>query len=446
MGFPKNFVWGAASSSYQTEGAWNEDGKGLSVWDAFCREEGKVVNGDTGDIACDSYHRFPEDVAMLKAMGLKAYRFSISWPRIYPYGFGEINEKGFDFYDKLVDLLLENGIEPYLTLFHWELPLSLEQAGGWQNRETVDAFANLAAVTAKHFDGRVKKYFTINEPQCLLWHGYMTGLHAPGKKLQDCELHVIAHNMLVAHGAAVKAIRANSTGVVEIGLATTGRLCYPEKETEENIEAARRLSFEAGAAGWQFTHNAFLDPIVLREYPSFLEEDARKAAGESFESDLELMAEPIDFVGFNIYTGSEVDENGNLTKRYRGFPRTALKWVVSPEVMHYGVRFLYERYKLPVYISESGLSCNDKIYLDGKVHDVERIDYLERYLGELQKSVSDGVDLRGYFHWSLTDNFEWHSGYDERFGLVFVDYRTGERIRKDSSFWFENYIRKHTLY
>lgn len=444
MSFPKNFVWGAASSSYQTEGAWNEDGKGLTVWDAFCREEGKIVGGDTGEVACDSYHRFPEDVAMLKAMGLKAYRFSICWARVFPYGFGEINEKGFEFYDKLVDLLLENGIEPYITLFHWELPLSLEQSGGWLNRETVDAFANYAAVVAKHFDGRVKKYFTLNEPQCVLSHGYTLGIHAPGKKLPDREVHVIAHNMMVAHGAAVRAIRANSTGKVEVGIASTGTLCYPEKETPENTEAARRASFKVGAAGWQFTHHTILDPIVLREYPSRLEKDAREAVGESFESDLKIIAEPIDFLGLNVYTGVEVDADGKPVPRYKGFPRTALKWTVSPEVMHYGVKFLYERYKLPVYISESGLSCNDRIYLDGKVHDADRIDYLERYLGELQKSVGEGVDLRGYFHWSLTDNFEWQAGYDERFGLIFVDYRTGERIRKDSSFWFENYIKKHS--
>lgn len=439
MSFPKGFVWGAASASYQIEGACDEDGKGPSIWDEFCRREGAVKNGDTGDIACDAYHRFAEDVELLCGMGLRAYRFSISWPRILPEGRGEVNPAGFLYYDRLVDLLLEKGIEPYITLYHWDLPLALEKEGGWLVRSTAEAFAEYASIVAKHFDGRVKNYFTLNEPQCTMLLGYSAGQHAPGKTLPLGECLSGIHNLLLAHGYAVRAIRSNSSAPVSIGIASTGKLCYPEKDTAENIDAARRASFYAETGDVLFSHSWVLDPVLFGHYPSEADPELAAFASRIPPADMDAICQPIDYLGLNIYNGTEVDGEGRKTKKYPGFPRTSLKWAVTPEVLRYGPRWISERYRLPVYITENGQACNDRIFLDGKIHDPDRIDYLARYLGELEKSIDEGVPVRGYFHWSLTDNFEWHNGYDERFGLVYVDFRTCERIRKDSSYWFADF-------
>lgn len=436
MEFPNGFVWGAASSSYQTEGAWDGQNRGESIWDAFCRVPGAVKNGESGDVACDGYHRYAEDIALLKQMGLSAYRFSLSWPRLFPTGRGEKNPEGWAYYDRLVDLLLEQGITPYLTLYHWDLPLALQENGGWQNRETAVVFAEYARAVVQHFSGRVRHYITLNEPQCFIGLGYGTGEHAPGLQLGEAELLVCGHHALLAHGLAVQAMRAAALQPIEIGLASTGKLCYPVQPTAENQEAAYRASFALEQNQWSFHHAWFLDAAVLGHYPLKAPESLRAFAQSIPEADWAIIHQPLDFLGLNVYNGHAVDANGEYVERGPGFPRTSLKWPVTPQVMYSGCKWLYRRYGLPLYITENGQACNDRIFLDGSVHDPDRIDFLHRYLLELQRACAEGIPVRGYFHWSLTDNFEWHNGYDERMGLIFIDYSTQRRISKDSAKWY----------
>ncbi len=439
--FGKDFVWGAASSSYQTEGAWEEDGKGRSIWDDFCHEKGHIIGEETGDVACDSYHHLEEDVSLMKETGIKAYRFSISWPRLFPKGDMALNQKGLDYYDRFVDLLLSEGIEPYITLYHWDLPSELQAVGGWQNRETAYAFADYAEFTAKHFGDRVKHFITLNEPQIFTMLGYKTGVHAPGLRLTTENAMQCTHHALLAHGLAVEKIRG-AVPTATIGIASTGRLCYPLTKTRENIEAALKESFQFRNldSTWMFTHTWFMDPICFGKYPVVSEEGYTKFIQSVPDSDMKVISGSIDFLGVNIYNGTAVDEDGQPVRRIPGSPRTALKWSVTPQVMHYGIRALYERYQLPILITENGQACNDRIFLDGKIHDPDRIDFLKRYLLELKKAQEDGVKLLGYFHWSFLDNFEWHNGYDDRFGLVYVDYQTGRRTRKDSAYWYKKVI------
>lgn len=436
MSFSRDFVWGAASAAYQIEGAWNEDGKGASIWDEFSHRSGTIKNAHTGDTACDAYHFYAHDLEIIRDMGLKAYRFSISWPRIFPEGEGRINQKGLDYYDALVDTMLKKGITPYATLFHWDLPLALHQKGGWLTRDTARAFADYAALIARHFDGRIQNYFTINEPQCIVALGYQKGLHAPGLRLSPAKQAECMHNLLLAHGLSVQALREESTAPVQIGMASTGRLCYPLEDTQDAREAARSATFALDTDDWLFAHHWFLDAALLGRYPSdvplFLKEFADSVPGEDFQ----IIKQDLDFLGVNIYNGKTVDAQGKTVPVYPGFPRTAMKWPITPEVMHYGPLWLYDRYRLPIYITENGQSCNDRIFLDNRVHDFDRIDFLVRYLTELKKAAAEGAPLLGYFHWSLTDNFEWHNGYDERFGLVYIDYTTQQRIPKDSCLWF----------
>lgn len=440
--FPRDFLWGAASSAYQIEGYSTADGGGLCIWDTFCHTPGKIAYGDHADIACDSYHRYAEDIALLKELGAKAYRFSTSWARIEPCADGIWNEAGLAYYDKVVELCLENGIEPYMTLYHWELPQAYEDRGGWQARETAEAFGRFAGMMAARFRGRVKHYFTLNEPQCTIQLGYGYGVHAPGLKLDQSGLFGVLVNQLLAHGYAQRAIKASDSDAV-VGIASTGRLCYPETESPSDIEAARAATFAVSDDDWTFTHHWLLDPICLGKFPegpgTVLEQLANAVSG----ADMAIIHCRPDMLGYNIYNGHGVRAGATgfeYADRYPGFPRTATKWPVTPEVLDWGVRFLSERYGLPGYITENGLSCNDRIYLDGKVHDFERIDFLARYLSALKRAIEHGADIRGYFQWSLTDNFEWHSGYGDRFGLVFVDFPTGIRTPKDSFCWYRKTI------
>ena len=447
ISFPDSFLWGAASSAYQIEGHSMADGGGASVWDTFSHIPGKIANGDHGDIACDAYHRYEEDIALLKELGVKAYRFSTSWARIDPKADGCWNEAGLAYYDRVVDLCLENGITPYVTLFHWELPQAAQDRGGWQNRDTAFRFGAYAAMMAEHFKGRVKHYFTLNEPQCSLSLGHISGIHAPGLQLDLYgQFQVLLHQMM-AHGLAQRAIKSADPEAV-VGLASTGNLCYPETETPENIAAARAATFPAPNDFWAFTHHWLLDPICLGRFPDAAGTALEALVGTVSEEDMAIIHTVPDILGYNIYNGHAVkatEEGFEFVERYPGFPRTALKWPVTPEVLDWGVRFLQERYGLPGYITENGLSCNDRIYLDGKVHDLDRIDFLTRYLDALHRAMAAGADIRGYFHWSATDNFEWHSGYSERFGLIYIDYPTGRRIPKDSFHWYKNLIHSSTL-
>ena len=457
--FDKNFLWGTASSSYQIEGAFAEDGKGLSIWDTFSNKPGNIAHDENGNKACDHYHRYREDIALMKSLGIQAYRFSISWPRIFPDGIvkdsdGNIryNKAGLDFYDNIVNFCLENDIKPFITIYHWDLPQALEDKGGWLNRETAFIFADYAEFICEHFSDRVTNIATINEPQIISGLGYMLGLHAPGKKLDAVSVLSVIHHLALAHGLAVTKMRAVAKQPVKTGFSSTGNLCYPAAECDEDIDAARAECFNIVKGNMTFNHTIFCDMTCLGRYPDIAGTELHLEPGlekighyEELpfvkDCDIELIHQPIDYLGINVYNGHEINAAGYINKK-PGSPRTALGWPVTPGVMNYGIRYLYERYNLPIYIFEDGLACNDIISLDGKVHDSNRIDFLTRYLTDLEKAYNAGVPILGYFHWSFTDNFEWHSGYDPRFGLIYVDYETQQRIPKDSAYWYSNLIKK----
>ena len=444
MGFSKDFVWGAAAASYQIEGAAFEDGKGLSVWDMFCRKKEAIKNNDTGEIACNHYHRYKEDVKIMKEIGLQAYRLSISWPRVLPNGTGSINEKGLEFYDNLIDELLVNDIEPYVTLFHWDFPYELYKKGGWLNPSSSDWFAEYAKIIVDRLSDRVKNWFTINEPQVFISLGHQDGVHAPGLKLSMDDILQISHNVLLAHGKAVRVIRDNSVQDCRIGMAPTGYPVMPFEKTQENIEIARKSNFVVNEDNELWSIAWWMDPVFKGYYP----EDGLKRYKENMpdikDGDMEIISQALDFFGINIYHGSKLglDYDGKpyLAEKKKGDARTAFNWPVTDEALYWGAKFYYERYGKPVIITENGMSNIDWISLDEKVHDPQRIDFLSRYLKGFKKAGEEGVDIGGYFHWSIMDNFEWAYGYQERFGLIHVNFETGERIIKDSGHWYKKLI------
>ena len=451
MSFQKDFVWGSATASYQIEGAWNEDGRGLSVWDVFCHEPGNIEEGHTGDVACDHYHRYKEDIKLMKELGIKAYRLSISWTRIFPKGIGEINEKGVQFYSDLIDELLKNGIEPYITLFHWDYPYELYRKGGWLNDDCVQWFADYAGKIAELFSDRCVNYITFNEPQCFIGSGHVSGTHAPGLKVSYKDTFQMCHNVLKSHGAAVIAMRENAKQPIKIGYAPTCTANYPASDSPEDVEAARKSFFAAAPLNRRVMWNTawWSDPILLGHYPEDGLALYKDYLPEITEEDMKLISQPIDFYAQNIYNGKAVESDGKggyrFVNRAPGATKTAIQWSVTPECLRWGPRFLYERYKLPIFITENGMSAHDTISLDGKVHDPNRIDFLHRYLLELEKAVNDGADIRGYFLWSFMDNFEWAKGYTDRFGIVYVNYETQERIPKDSAYWYRDWIEAHSV-
>lgn len=448
MGFQKDFKWGAATAAYQIEGAFQEDGKGLNIWDVFCKEKGRVYDGHTGEVACDHYHRFREDVALMKELGVKAYRFSISWSRLLPAGIGKLNPAGVKFYHELIDALLDAGIEPFVTLYHWDLPYDLYRKGGWLNPESVNWFAEYTKAVAELYSDRVSNFFTFNEPQCFIGNACLRGFHAPGVHGMVRDTLEMAHNVLKAHGTAVKVLREYAKSDVKAGYAPTCNMSYPDSDKPEDIEAARMTLFEVKEPeDWAWNVAWWSDPVMLGRYPEEGLKKYREYLPEITKDDMKLISQPLDFYGQNIYNGVRVrmgsDGKPEVVKRYDGFPKTSLDWPVTPECLYWGPRFLYERYKKPIYITENGMSCHDVISLDGKVHDPNRIDFLNRYLRELKKCAEDGTDIRGYFLWSLLDNFEWHTGYAERFGIVYVDYPSQRRIIKDSAYWYRQTIQEN---
>lgn len=448
MGFAKDFVWGAATSSYQIEGTGRDSGKGQNIWDVFTKEPGRVYEGHTGDIACDHYHRFREDVAYMKELGLKGYRFFIDWSRVLPEGTGKVNEKGIDFYNALIDELLEQGIEPYITLYHWELPYEIYKRGGWMNPEIVEWFGQYARLVAERFSDRVKYFFTLNEPQCFVGLGFLQGCHAPGVKAPLRDTFEMAHNALKAHGRAVQMLRAYGKQNVQIGYAPTSGMCYPEKETPKDIEAARKALFALpdDLSNWTWNVSWWSDPVILGKYPEEGMKKYEKYLPVITDEDMKLISQPIDFYGQNIYNGRCIrmgtDGRPEEVRRPAGFPKTATNWPVTPEALYWGPKFLYERYRKPIYITENGMACHDTVSQDGKVHDPNRIDFLARYLKNLKRAAEE-IDIRGYFQWSLMDNFEWDKGYAERFGIIYVDFETQERIWKDSAYWYRDLIRRN---
>ncbi len=445
MSFNKDFAWGAATSSYQIEGGTEGTGKGMQIWDMYTKEPGKIFSGHTGDVACDHYHRYKEDVLLMKEIGLKAYRFSIDWSRVLPEGTGQVNEEGLQFYDNLINELIESGIEPYITLYHWELPYELYKKGGWMNRDIAEWFGEYAKLIAERYSDRVKYFFTLNEPQCFIGLGHLMGVHAPGLKGNIRDSFEMAHNVLRAHGRAVQMLRSYGKQPLTIGYAPTSGVIYPATDKPEDVEAAREayFSLDENPANWSWNVTWWSDPVLLGQYP---EDGLRtyEAYLPAFsEEDMRLIHQPIDIYGQNIYNGRAfrrgTDGRPEEVQRAPGYTKTANDWPVTPECLYWGPKFLYERYKKPVYITENGMACHDTVSLDGKVHDPNRIDFLHRYLRELKRAAAE-IEVGGYFQWSLLDNFEWHQGYAERFGMVYVNYETQERIKKDSALWYHDVI------
>ena len=441
--FKKDFVWGVATSSYQIEGAAFEDGRGLSIWDVYA-SDGRCFNGHTGEIACDHYHRFEEDIKLMKELGVKAYRFSIAWPRIIPNGIGEVNQKGIDFYNRLIDCIIENGITPYITLFHWDLPFELEKKGNWSNPDSPKWFLEYAKVVFKEFGDRVKHFITFNEPQCFIGNGYFYGTQAPGLKCQNSELVVKAHNIMLAHGLAVREFR-KMVPDGKIGYAPKGSVTIPASDSKEDIEAARKCYFDATEELCVKSVSWWSDPIMLGHYPEETEafKKLEKYLPSTYKEDLKIISEPIDFYGQNIYNGSLIRATENGYEKVNYPMETAVNsmgWPVTPKALYWSPKFLYERYKKPIMITENGMACHDSVSDDGKVHDQNRIDFVSGYLKELNRAIEDGVDVAGYMYWSFMDNFEWAYGYAPRFGLVYVDYNDLKRIPKKSFYWYKKVI------
>ncbi|HMS54172.1 MAG TPA: GH1 family beta-glucosidase [Fimbriimonadaceae bacterium] len=444
--FKNGFVWGVATASYQIEGAADTDGRGESVWDAFCRRPGAVKNGDHGNVACDHYHRFREDIAIMRDMGVGAYRFSLSWSRILPRGTGRVNAKGLDFYDRLVDSLLEFGITPYATLFHWDYPQQLYLQGGWLNRDSVDWFGEYTAVVAERLSDRVQDWWTLDEPPCFLGLGHVDGVHAPGLKLAMSQFLLATKHALMAHGQAVKVLRSDAHKPPKIGYVPISHIGIPEDDSDEAVEAAREFTFGVPDASRSYWFSRlYLDPIVLGQWP---EECIRVLTNDGpsvSQEDLALMCQPIDRLGLNFYSAPLIRMGANgrpeVVPGPAGAPRTGFDWSITPEGMYWSVRFHYERYGLPIMIAENGMSSLDWISEDGEVPDPQRIDFLKRYLRSLNQAQLEGYPVEGYFHWSLMDNFEWAEGYKHRFGLVHVDFQTLKRTVKESGKWYRDTIR-----
>ncbi|MEZ6243324.1 MAG: GH1 family beta-glucosidase [Phycisphaerales bacterium] len=445
MAFPKDFVWGVASSAYQIEGAAREGGRSPSVWDTFCETPGKVFEANTGDVACDHVHRMEEDVELIAALGVGAYRLSISWPRVMPEGTGRVNEEGLAFYDRLVDALLARGVAPWVTLYHWDHPQAVQDRGGWLGRESADWFAEYTGAVVDRLSDRVDHWMTINEPQIFIGHGHVLGTHAPGLKLTRKESLLAAHHALLAHGKAAQVIRAKAKTTPSVGWAPVGDVVSPIDDSASSLEAARQLMFRVRdlEGNWAFNNTWFGDPVVFGRYPQDAVEAFGGDAPEPRRGDMEQIAQPLDFYGVNVYTGRRAkmgSKGPELVGFPPGHPRTAFGWAVEPESLYWGTKLLAERYKLPLYMTENGLASMDWVAQDGTVPDHGRIDFLSRYIGALERAAAEGVDIRGYFHWSIMDNFEWAEGYRMRFGLVHVDYETQKRTPKASYAWYRGVV------
>ena len=443
MKFPSEFTWGAAAASYQVEGGAHEDGKGLSVWDTLCRWPGKVYGGHTGDVSCDHYHRYEEDAGLMGEIGLQAYRLSISWPRVLPDGVGAVNEPGLAFYDRLVDALLANGVDPWVTLFHWDYPHALYCRGGWLHPESPDWFAEYTGVIVDCLSDRVTHWMTQNEPQCYIGLGHQTGIHAPGVEWPFEDILRANHNSLLAHGKSVQVIRAKARKPATVGAAPVGIVKMPASNGADDVAAAKAAMF-AVAERDCWNNTLFADPMILGSYP----DDALSLFGEQMPpvsaADLETICQPLDFYGVNVYNGQTVRAAGDggceLVPLPEGHAMTAMEWPVTPEALYWGPRFLHERYGLPVVVTENGMANCDWVQCDGRVRDPQRIDFMCRYLREFGRAIEDGTPALGYFAWSIMDNFEWSFGYSRRFGMIYVDYANGKRILKDSARWYGDVI------
>ncbi len=440
MAFPQGFKWGVATAAYQVEGFPLSDGAGPSIWHRFSHTFGTTRNGDTGDVACDHYHKYKEDVSIMRKLGIKAYRFSIAWPRIFPNGKGKLNLKGMDFYDRLVDELMTSNIEPFVTLYHWDLPAHLQDEGGWTNEDVANWFADYADFVFQKLGDRVKHWITLNEPWVTAFIGHMFGIHAPGMKDTYAALKVV-HNQLRAHSKAVKAFRdENLSG--KIGITLSNHSQTPASQNENDVMAAEV------AHEWT-NYPLFLNPIFKGEYPEHFYNAAREYFPRGYEKDMDDINVPIDFVGINYYSGNLVkaDERAvfGVKNVERGVEKTDMGWEIYPQGLYEiltGVQNTYHPNE--IFITENGAAFKDKLE-DGKVHDEKRINYLKSHFEQAHRALENGVNLKGYFVWSLMDNFEWAEGYSKRFGIVYVDYKTQKRVIKDSGYWYSEVISKNSI-
>jgi beta-glucosidase len=437
--FPQDFLWGAATSAYQIEGAWNEDRKGESIWDRFAHTPGKISNGDTGDVALDHYHRYRDDVQAIKALGAMTYRFSISWPRLFPQGAGEPNAKGLDFYDRLTDELLKNGIAPFATLYHWDLPQALQDKGGWETRDTAKAFADYASFVSKRLSDRIEHFFTLNEVATFIDGGYGGSRLAPGLNLPAGRLNQARHHAVLGHGLAVEAIRARARSGTKIGLAENLVAGVPVVETPDDIAAAERATRELNAG--------VLTVILEGRYTDGFLAAAGADAPKFTAEDLKTIARPLDFVGINVYSplyirAISAPPGYAVVPFASSHPRTASSWqYVGPEALYWAPRHLHKIWHVPeIYVSENGCSAADTPAADGTVYDTDRVMFLRGYLTMLRRATAEGAPVRGYFVWSLFDNFEWADGYGTRFGVIHVDYATQKRTPKLSASYYTQVI------
>ena len=439
--FPNDFRWGCATAAYQIEGAVREDGRGATNWDVFSHTPGKVANNDTGDVACDSYHRYGEDVALLKNLGVNSYRLSIAWSRIFPNGRGQPNQKGIDYYNRVVDTLLAAGIQPYVTMFHWDYPAALP--GGWQNRDTALAFADYAGFMAGRLSDRVKRIMTVNELRCFTDLSHLQGIHAPGLKLPPAAANQVRHHGVLAHGLGVQAIRAHAKAGTEVGIADNTVIYVPVIETPEHIAAARKATREMNAM--------FLTAIMEGRYiDAYLRQEGANAPKVQ-AGDMAAIGSPLDFVALNIYAPEWVRADDGpsgyaVIPHIASSPRMASPWlVVGPEVAYWGVRHVSEMWSpKALYVSENGASADDPM-VNGRIDDADRIMYLRNYFGQFHRAIADGYPLKGYFLWSLMDNFEWADGYTKRFGIHHVDFATQRRTPKLSAVWYKEVIRQNRI-
>jgi beta-glucosidase len=440
--FPDGFLWGAATASFQIEGAWNEDGKGESVWDRFCHSPYRVANGDTGDVACDHYHRMPQDVALMKSLGLQAYRFSISWPRVLPTGRGQVNPKGLDFYDRLVDELLSAGIVPNATLNHWDLPQALQDLGGWPNRDITDWFADYAKIMFDRLGDRVGMWATHNEPGVIAYNGYADGEMAPGIASIPLSMQT-AHHLLLSHGKAVQAFRSESRKG-QIGIVLNIAHHQPVSDSPED-QAAWQRQYDYQTALWAL-------PLFKCQYPEALYEWLGSMAPQRAPGDLEIISTPIDYIGLNYYMAFDISYRSNsgllksdvAMKHAPMWGETEMGWGVYPDGLKQILLDYKENYgNPPMYITENGTAALDIPDENGFVHDQQRINYLRAHFIAAHQAIEAGANLKGYFVWSLLDNFEWAYGYRPRFGLVRVNYETLERIPKASAHWYKDVIQRN---
>lgn len=447
--FPEHFYWGSATAAYQVEGAWNEDGRGESIWDRFSHTPGNVHLGDTGDVACDHYHRWKQDIALMKELGMTSYRFSIAWPRILPEGRGKVNPAGVDFYSRLVDGLLEQGIEPFVTLYHWDLPQVLQDEGGWTVRSTAEAYIEYVEVVTRALGDRVKHWATFNEPWCSSFLSYEYGEHAPGYRNTGMAV-CASHHILLAHGWAVPVIRKNSPEA-EVGIVLNPAAAEPASPSIEDYRAFTRL--DSNFNRW------FLDPLYGRGYPAdsvahYIADGTLPPEGMTYvlPGDMDVIAAKTDYLGVNYYTrfvlrSEEIPEEQNLPRTVFRAPRcewTEMNWEVFPEGLYRLLCRLYFDYQpQKIYITENGASYKDQVTAEGEIHDSKRTAYLREHLRMVHRAIQAGVPVEGYFVWSLMDNFEWARGYSQWFGIVHVDYETQQRIVKDSGKWYAQTARQN---